>query len=69
MYYDNHFLFSALQRKQKEDAEESEAKKSRLIPYMNEDDDGKEVKHDIEKERKRKDRLVFSDVRKSVLVE
>jgi hypothetical protein len=40
-------------------AEESEAKRFRLISYMNEDDGGKEVKYDIEKERKRKERLVF----------
>jgi hypothetical protein len=49
-----------LRRKQKEDAEESETKKSRVISYMDEDDDGKEVEHDVErKERKRKERLVF----------
>jgi hypothetical protein len=49
-----------LRRKQKEDAEETETKKSRVISYMDEDDDGKEVEHDVEKkERKRKVRLVF----------
>jgi hypothetical protein len=60
MNFVNQFLFSALRRKKKEDAEESEMKKSRVISYMDEDDDGKEVEHDVEKkEIKRKERLVF----------
>jgi hypothetical protein len=49
-----------LRRKQKEDAEETETKKSRVISYLDEDDDGKEVEHDVDKEeRKRKERLVI----------
>lgn len=48
---------AALRRKQKEDAEETETKKSRVISYLDEDDDGKEVEHDVDKEeRKRKER-------------
>jgi hypothetical protein len=48
-----------LRRKQKEDAEETETKKSRVISYMDEDDDGREVEQDVDKEdRKRKERLV-----------
>lgn len=59
MSFVNQFLFPALRRKQKEDAEESETKKSKVISYMDEDD-GKEVQHDVEKkERKRRERLVF----------
>jgi len=52
--------FSALRRKQKEDAEETATKKSRVISYLDEDDDGKEVEQDVDKEeRKRKERLVI----------
>jgi hypothetical protein len=54
------FIFSALRRKQKEDAEETETKKSRVISYLDEDDDGKEVEQDVEtQEQKRKERLVI----------
>jgi len=49
-----------LRRKQKEDAEETATKKSRVISYLDEDDDGKEVEQDVDKEeRKRKERLVI----------
>jgi len=49
-----------LRRKQKEDAEETATKKSRVISYLDEDDDGKEVEQDVDKEeRKRKERLVL----------
>lgn len=49
-----------MRRKQKEDAEETATKKSRVISYLDEDDDGKEVEQDVDKkERKRKERLVI----------
>jgi hypothetical protein len=49
-----------LRRKQKEDAEETATKKSRVISNLDEDDDGKEVEQDVDKEeRKRKERLVI----------
>lgn len=39
--------------------EETETKKSRVVSYMDEDDDGKEVEQDVEKqEKKRKERLI-----------
>lgn len=48
-----------MRRKQKEDAEETATKKSRVISYLDEDDDGKEVEQDVDQEeRKRKERLV-----------
>lgn len=48
-----------MRRKQKEDAEETATKKSRVVSYLDEDD-GKEVEQDVNKEeRKRKERLVI----------
>lgn len=49
-----------MRRKQKEDAEDTATKKSRVISYLDEDDDGKEVEQDVDKEeRKRRERLVI----------
>ncbi|KAJ4427868.1 hypothetical protein ANN_23872 [Periplaneta americana] len=47
---------AALRRKQKEDAEEEESKKSRVTSYMDEDDYGNEVEQDLDRKEKKNER-------------